>query len=51
MGVKTQERRRMMRSEAKPYHTGEAKDAKVNLRYAQHLDPTVDGLQQLCPGQ
>ena len=36
---------------AKPYHTGEAKDAKGNLRYAQHLDPTVDGLQQLCPGQ
>lgn len=34
---------------AKPYHTGEPNDAKASLRCAQHLDPTVNDLQRLCP--
>ena len=36
---------------AKPYHTGDAKDGKANPRYVQHLDPPVNDLQRLCPGQ
>jgi hypothetical protein len=35
----------------KPYHTGEGKVEQDNLRCAQHLDPTVNDLQWLCPVQ